>query len=652
MGTKSLADDADTLAALGSRAVFDAIAHPTWVSDPDHRVLAANAALCQRLGERERSLVGKTCREIFEGAGGKQRTSPCVLEEAPPSGHAGEASQDVHLRDLGGHFRMTCRTVSRGAGERSFVLHMATDISEHKRAEAAAVESERLFRTLFDQAGDYILLVDPTDPAGPTIIDANQSACDKHGYSRDELLGMRMIELDAPEMRPLVPGWAKKLMEGESLVFETVHLRKDGSTFPVEVSAKLIPIAGEPRIFAIERDITERKEAEQEREKLHDQLLQTQKLESLGVLAGGVAHDFNNLLAAMLGNAELLLRGLEKESALHDYAAGIALSAQRAAEIVRQMLAYAGSPQCVAEPIDLPQVTHEMGSLLEAGMPKSVSLDFSSAPNPPAIEGDPSRVGQVVMNLITNAADALGEKGGTIRVRCGERHCDSDFLRATYLDEDLKPGPYAFVEVSDDGPGMDRATLDRIFDPFFTTKTEGRGLGLAAVLGIVRAHRGAIRIESSPGSGTTIAALFPALSGSTPPQRAASPEPTPWGAGHTILLVDDEPAVLAVAQSMLGELGFDVVATASGEAAMEACRADPDRFSAVVLDASMPGMGGPACLAELLRMRPDLAVLLVSGHDKNTVQHRFGQERRVLCKPYRLAELSEHLHALLDQLDP
>ncbi|MBW2459645.1 MAG: PAS domain S-box protein, partial [Deltaproteobacteria bacterium] len=498
------ASDLAALAGMDWRALFDAIAHPTLILSPDQVVLAANGAVTERLGCAEGDLLGKRCWEVFHSPEHRGPSSECIMAEAVagPATPQG-ATAEVELERLGGHFRVSCVALHDQQEQLSHVVHMATDVSDRRRSELAAMESERLFRTLFDQAGDYILLVDPAHPDGPVIIDANQSACDKHGYTREELLGMQMIELDAPETRKLVPENARRLIAGEDLVFETVHVRKDGSLFPVEVSAKLIHIGGKPRIFAIERDISERKQAEEERERLQAQLLQAQKLESLGVLTGGIAHDFNNLLMGMVGNADLLLKNLPVGDPMRRRVEGINTAARQAKDLVRQMLSYAGGERFEVVPIDVHELVEEMVSLLEAALPKAVTLELCTETRVPAVEADPGQIRQVVMNVITNASEALGEQGGTISIRVGAKEYDAATLEQTYLDEELPGGRYVFVEVVDEGAGMDPHTLDRIFDPFFTTKFEGRGLGLAAVLGIVRSHHGALAIASEPGVGTT-----------------------------------------------------------------------------------------------------------------------------------------------------
>ncbi|MCP3963568.1 MAG: transporter substrate-binding domain-containing protein [bacterium] len=263
-------------------------------------------------------------------------------------------------------------------------------------------------------------------------------------------------------------------------------------------------------VCAINVDVTEQKRAEEAKQKLEAQIQQTQKLESLGMLAGGVAHDFSNLLMGILGNTGLALQELAADSPARDRVLDVERAGERAAELCQKMLAYSGKGQFFVEPLDLSALVADMTQLLHASISRKARLEQDIAAGLPAFEADASQIRQVVMNLITNASEALGEKGGTITVRTGAMSCDEAYLERTYLAERREAGPYVFLEVRDDGQGMDAETRERIFDPFFSTKFTGRGLGLAATLGIVRGHRGALEVESAPGQGTVFRVLFPA----------------------------------------------------------------------------------------------------------------------------------------------
>ncbi|HEX7088379.1 MAG TPA: response regulator [Vicinamibacterales bacterium] len=384
---------------------------------------------------------------------------------------------------------------------------------------------------------------------------------------------------------------------------------------------------------------------EQQR-RAEEQMRNAQKLESLGVLAGGIAHDFNNLLVGVLGNAGLALLELPEDSPARQAIRDIEISAQRAAELTRQMLAYSGRGTFRVEPVDLSALVEEMSQLLRRVITKQAHLSLRLDRNLPAVVADATQLRQVVMNLITNASDALEERPGTIRLETGVVHADRRMLASMYLNEELPEGRYVWLEVSDTGIGMDADTAARLFDPFFTTKFTGRGLGLAAVLGIVRGHRGAISLQSTPGLGTTFRVLLPAAEGvavkpGTPPAATLA-----RGAGR-VLLVDDEEAVRGIARRVLERGGFDVVEAENGEEALARFREQPDAVTAVVLDLTMPGLGGEATFHALRCARPDLPIVLSSGYAQDGDAF---DNVAFLAKPYRPAELVDAVKAAIERV--
>ena len=406
---------------------------------------------------------------------------------------------------------------------------------------------------------------------------------------------------------------------------------------------------------ALQAEIIERELAEEERRKVQVKLLHAQKLESLGVLSGGIAHDFNNLLVGILGNAGLALGDLPEDSPVRDTLKDIETAALRAAELTRQLLAYAGKGQFFVGPVHLSQLVEEMGHLLSTAVAKNARLDFQFAADLPTIDADATQLRQVVMNLITNASEAIGTASGTIVVRTGVMDADRGYLADAQLGVGLPAGRYAFVEVQDDGHGMHPATQARIFDPFFTTKFTGRGLGLAAVLGIVRAHRGAIRVTSAPGRGTTIRVLLPcanAPEGNLPLPATTAEEATdelPPGSA-TVLIVDDEETVRTVAQRILSARGFAVRLASGGVEALHVLREDPDGIDLVLLDLTMPDMGGAMTMQELRRIRPDLKVVLSSGYsqeDAIPAGDVTASAAAFIQKPYRPSELVAILRRVL-----
>jgi PAS domain S-box-containing protein len=377
-----------------------------------------------------------------------------------------------------------------------------------------------------------------------------------------------------------------------------------------------------------------------------EQMRNAQKLESLGVLAGGIAHDFNNLLVGVLGNASLALSELPDDSPARQFVQDVETSAQRAAELTRQMLAYSGRGKFIVEPLKLSEVVHEMTQLLGRVISKRARLSLHVRDDMPPIVADATQLRQVVMNLITNASDALQGEPGLVTVRTGTVHADARMLAGTYLNEELPAGEYVYLEVTDSGVGMDAATRARIFEPFFTTKFTGRGLGLAAVLGIVRSHRGAIDVTTEPGCGTTFRVLFPAAAAAAEVPVARVISPAVWKSSGWALVVDDEEAVRSVARHALERSGFSVLEAATGEEALAICAEQQKTLRIVLLDLTMPGMSGEATLSELQRQWPSLPVIVSSGFMPDDSNGFDGVP--FLAKPYRPSELVDIIRRLFE----
>lgn len=404
---------------------------------------------------------------------------------------------------------------------------------------------------------------------------------------------------------------------------------------------------GKPlRMLGTHADISERKRLEAERLDMERRLLHAQKLESLGVLAGGIAHDFNNLLMAILGYADLALLDVSPVSPARPSIQEIINASHRAADLCRQMLAYSGKGKFVIEHLQLDEVIQEMVHMLKTCISKKALLNLNLAENLPSIEGDPAQLRQVLMNLVINASEAIGDRSGVVTISTGARQCDAEYLRETFLDDSLPEGLYVSLEVSDTGCGMDKETQARIFEPFFTTKFTGRGLGMSAVLGIVRGHRGTLKVYSEPGKGTTFRLLFPASfqQGERTPARA--PESfSEWSGSGTVLLVDDDETILGIGRMMLERLGFSVLTASDGKEGVEVYRSCAKEIALVLLDLTMPRMNGEEAFRELLRINPGVRVVLSSGYSEQEVAARFAGRGLAgfIQKPYQVERLRETL---------
>jgi PAS domain S-box-containing protein len=437
---------------------------------------------------------------------------------------------------------------------------------------------------------------------------------------------------------------------GRSVTVQSTVLRlKDGRVIDRHSQPQMLDGRVNGRVWCY-RDVTDRVRAEEERRRLESQMQHVQKLESLGVLAGGIAHDFNNLLVGVLGHAGLALTEVPSDSPAYERIEQIQLTAQRAAELTNQMLAYSGKGRFVLQSADLSEIVGEMTHLLRTAVEKNADIMLDLDHGLPAFDGDPAQIRQVVMNLITNASDAIGNSPGTISIQTGRVSVTPDYVTDAWIGSDLPAGEYVFVEVRDTGCGMDSATLARIFDPFFTTKFTGRGLGLAAVLGIVRGHKGGIKISSEPGKGTTFRVLLPATS--TPAASPALPVKTAsvGVAGARVLVVDDEPGVRTIARESLRRAGFDVTTVNDGAEAIDLLGVDKD-FQVVLLDMTMPRMNGTEAFRLIKELQPDLPVVLTSGYSAQEAVGRFGNDgiAGFIQKPFMPAALVKAMHDAISQ---
>lgn len=398
----------------------------------------------------------------------------------------------------------------------------------------------------------------------------------------------------------------------------------------------------------------ERRCAEHQRRLLEIQVEQARKLESLGVMAGGIAHDFNNLLTGIMGNAELAQLEAAAGSSTYRYLESVVQSSRRAAELCRQMLAYAGRGKFVTESFRLDHLLEEMSPLLENSLSDGKDLKVIAAEELPMIQGDVGQFRQVIGNLVGNAIEALGAQGGRVVVRTGTRHCSTEFLASTYLPAPLPEGEYVFLEVTDNGSGMTQEVQQKMFEPFFTTRFAGRGLGLPAVLGIVRSHRGAIEIESATGAGSTIRLYLPADTIATAHQFVEGASQGDWHGRGTVLLADDEDLVLSVGSRMLQHLGLNVVTARNGNEVMAHLDTYTEGIQCVILDFEMPGTDTNGLCRILSKTAPDVPVVIASGHARELVAEQIESTdvAAILSKPFELSGLQDMLREFLIPVAP
>ena len=481
-----------------------------------------------------------------------------------------------------------------------------------------------------------------SNPAAMALLSADDPAWLKGRAPAEFILTMGSASGGSRQW-PSLGGLAVQALEGRMKRF-------DGEIIDVEAAEIPFTYRGKPATQLIVHDVTARKKAEEERRQMEAQMQQAQKLESLGVLAGGIAHDFNNLLVGVLGNASLVADTLPDGSTEKGMVEQIEKAALRASELTNQMLAYSGKGGFVIARTNLNELIEEMSKLLEASITKRAEIVYEFSMSLPLVEVDATQVRQVVMNLITNAAESLHGKG-TIIIRTGVIQVDQQYLADAYLPDDLAEGQYIFLEVEDNGRGMDQDTKAKIFDPFFTTKFAGRGLGLASVLGIVRSHGGTIKLESAPGYGTKFTVLLSASEAvATPRTDAARPGELAGTPGQgMILVVDDEEPVRAVAKTMLEKFGFDVVVAADGREGINRFREYRHDIVVALLDVAMPRMNGEETLEGIHRVDPSLPVVLMSGFAEDDIVRRFHGHSVAgfLQKPFSAAGLKKKLTEVL-----
>ncbi len=544
------------------------------------------------------------------------------------------------------------RVKERTAELNEAIADLEEEIAERQRVGQELRLSEERWRNLSEMSSDMSFAV-AVEPDGSLTLEwVTQAVLRITGYSTDEILRRGWRSLLHPEDADRMAPYLSRALEGETREVEGRIIARDGGIrwLHVHVKGARSPVDGKLRVLGAIRDITEKRRAEEEQRRLEVELREAQKLESLGILAGGIAHDFNNLLAVILGNENLAMREAQAGSRLAKQLDRIRSAAKHAETLTNQMLTYSGRASVSLSPLDLSELVEEIRELLEASTSKKCQLEISLDPDGTMVEGDPSQLRQVIMNLVTNASESLKDLPGRVTVCTGLISVDAEYLAGAFGRANLAAGDYVYLQVTDTGEGLKEEIGGRIFEPYFSTKLAGRGLGLASVLGIVRGHGGAIKVAAEPGHGTTFRVLLP------PATRAALPapsQPRPRGATKprgTILVIDDEEWVLELAREFLERSGFDVVTADGGRAALEILRGDGGKtIDAVVLDLTMPDMDGGETFLEIRALLPGLPVIVASGFGEETTAGRFPLDEiaAFVRKPYEPEDLVDAVRGSL-----
>jgi two-component system cell cycle sensor histidine kinase/response regulator CckA len=524
-------------------------------------------------------------------------------------------------------------------------------LQERRRADEALRQNEANLAALIDNTDDLVWAVD----TGYRLITGNAAFRQEMAATLGRACepGESLFAEDLPrDVRLEWQAYYARALAGERF---GVQVGRRLQSTPRTMDYRFSPIRVDGDVIGVVvagRDVTDSRRAEEERLELERRLLHSQKLESLGVLAGGIAHDFNNLLTAILGNLDLALEDLSPVSGARPSINEAVVATRHAVDLTRQMLAYSGRGHFEVKELDLSELVAENVHMLRAAISKNITLKLQLGEKLPRVSADAGQMQQVVMNLITNASEAVGEAAGIVALATGVQDCDADYLTKSRLVEKPAAGTFVCLEVTDTGCGMDEETEQRLFDPFFTTKFTGRGLGMSAILGIVRGHGGAITVESGPGKGTTVRVLFPASTGAEdPPPAGGSLEAVASSApatGGLVLVADDEESVLGFCERALKRLGFQTVSAANGEEAVAIFRERADEISWVLLDLTMPRMDGVAAFLELRRLRPDVPVIMCSGFDEEEATERLRDRGLTgfVKKPYGIDDLRRAAESL------
>ncbi len=628
-----------------------------WQMSPDLRFTYVSPSVTKKLGYDADEMMGENILDLLVPESRERASSvfgqrmKWLKENSSLDGHTYELE---FVRKDGGivWIEITSNPSFNEDGNLVGFQGVARDVSDRKRAEESLRESESLFRSYVESAP---LGIWETDGVG-RIVSANRATTEITGYSHEQLLGMNMFDFCLSEELPQIHEQFERLVRTESESAEIQVKRSDGSIIWESVNAVKL---SENRYLFFIQDITEKKHAQEEILEMERRLFHTQKLESLGVLSGGIAHDFNNLLAVIIGNLELAADKIDPESGASLNIDKAMSAAERSALLTRQMLSYSGkSVQDVSE-INLTDVIRREEEILKAAVVKTAHLEFVLDEDIPNMRGDSGEIQQVALNLVTNASESLESGYGTVRVSTGVCYCNHAMLSKSLFPEKPQPQNMVFLEVADDGVGMENGAVDRLFDPFYTTKFLGRGLGMSVVHGVVKGHHGAITVDTHPGTGTTVRVYFPVSESvhiqeypgatcQTLPELEL--EPKPEGLSGTALVVDDEPLVSDFLVTALEKFGLRTLKAFNGKQAVQLFKQASDSIDLVLLDLSMPEMDGVATFDELKKIMPDIRIILCSGYSEEEMLGRFDTDKRpdaFLKKPGKLSDLKKLVQKVL-----
>ena len=545
--------------------------------------------------------------------------------------YKGDKTKWIHQRNVG---------IRNENGELIAIEGIVTDITDRKAVEDSLRESEARFKVLHNASFGGISIHDKG-----IIIECNQGLSDMTEYSVDELRGMDGLLLIAEQLRSMV---MDKILSGYEKPYEAVGLRKNGEEFPMRLEARNIPYKGK-KVRTVEfRDLTDQKKAEQDKEELQVQLVQAQKMESVGRLAGGVAHDFNNMLSIILGNIELVQEDIDPDSPLFSKICEIKKAGLRSADLTRQLLAFARKQTISPKIFNVNHKIDGMVNMLSRLIGEDIELLWCPKKHLWSVKIDPSQIDQILANLCVNARDAIKDVG-KFTIETDNIRFDNDYCRQH---KSFTPGEFVLIGFSDNGCGMDKETINKLFEPFFTTKRqgEGTGLGLATVYGIIKQNNGFINVYSEPGQGTTFKLYIPRHEKHQDEESVVVKEKSQKGF-EIILLVEDEKSILQMVKTMLERLGYTVLTANSPEEAIRIGNPSNIKIDLLITDVVMPSMNGRELSQIMSKVFPNIKCLYMSGYTSNVIAHRgvLGEGLNFIHKPFSRKDISLKIREILDE---
>jgi PAS domain S-box-containing protein len=612
--------------------------------DPQNRFQFVSPSYCNIFGKTRKELLGKTFISLIHEDDQDNVKKAIKSVFKPP--HTAHVEQRAWTKDRWRWMAWLNTAILDQDNQVEAIVAVGRDIDDQKKIEMALKKSEKRFRDLFNSITDLIY----TQDMEGHFTSANPALQRLFGYQADEFIGHRATDFMEPEFEPDFNSRylevVKKQGHHEGVA---CYFKKNKEKIYIEYKSSLVPLAGgEPYISGIGRDVTEKILSEKTLSKLQEQVIQSQKMESIGTLAGGIAHDFNNILFPIMGNTEMLLTDTPEDSPFRTSLKEIYTATLRAKELVKQILTFSRQESSGLTLMKMQPVVKEALKLIRSTIPTTIEIKQDINPDCGVIKADPTQIHQIVMNLATNAYHAMEEKGGEMEISLKEMEFGT--LDLTY--PDMKPGSYACLIVTDTGVGMDINLTDKIFNPFFTTKAigKGTGMGLSVVHGIVTAMGGAIQVYSESEKGSEFHVYLPIETSSFKKQNTQAKEPIQGGIEH-ILLVDDEEAILTMEKRMLTRLGYQVTSHVSSIEALEVFRANTDKFDLIITDMAMPNMPGDKLSAELIKIRPDIPILLCTGFSETISEEKAASLgiKGFILKPIVMKDFFQKIREVLDK---